>query len=192
MTFPARLPLRLVLIAGIVAALGLAAVTFTRLTSGGEAETPRSARAAPRSGAQQRSRSERVQRPSPTPRRPVPAPAKRLIPLNGLPVPLATALAANEVVVVSLFTPGTAVDSIVLEEARAGAAAAGAGFVAISVLEDAQTRPLLSELGVLEAPAVLVYRRPKDVALRVDGYADRETIAQAADTAARTRRRGAR
>jgi hypothetical protein len=39
-------------------------------------------------------------------------------------------------------------------------------------------------LGVLPDPAVLVYRRPGDLVARFDGFADRDTVAQAATNVA--------
>ncbi len=69
-------------------------------------------------------------------------------------------------------------------EARAGASAAGVGFVALNVNQESQSRPLTKLLGVLEDPGVLVFRRPGDVFLRLSGYADQQTVAQAARNAA--------
>ena len=66
-----------------------------------------------------------------------------------------------------------------------GRAAAGAGFVAINVLAEAQSRPLLELLGALENPGILVYRRPDVLFARMGGFADSETVAQAAANARR-------
>ena len=104
---------------------------------------------------------------------------------NGLPKVLARALAANRVVVVGLYDPDAAIDQLALAEARAGARSAGAGFVALNVLADGQSRPLLELLGTLENPGVLVYRRPDTLFARIGGFADSETVAQAAANAAR-------
>lgn len=104
---------------------------------------------------------------------------------SGLPRVLSAALARHGVVVVSLYDPEAAVDKIALAEARAGASAAGAGFVALNVFAEAQSRPLVELLGTLENPAVLVYRRPAALFARVGGFADRETVAQAAANARR-------
>ena len=70
-----------------------------------------------------------------------------------------------------------------MREARAGAAAAGVGFVALNVLNESQSRPLTRQLGVLEDPAVLVYRRPSELVVRFSGFADKQTILQAARNA---------
>ena len=68
-------------------------------------------------------------------------------------------------------------------EARAGAAAAGVGFVALDVLNEVQSRPLTRQLGVLEDPAVLVFRRPGELVVRFSGFADMQTVFQAARNA---------
>ena len=102
---------------------------------------------------------------------------------NGLPAAVIHQLGHHKVVVVSLFTPGASVDRLALDEARAGAKAAGAGFVALDVLDERQGRPLTAQLGVLVAPAVLVYRKPAKLTVQIRGFADLETVAQAAANA---------
>ena len=117
-----------------------------------------------------------------------PAPrAKPAAPLDesDLPKVLSTALAGHRVVVVGLYDPDSPVDEMALAEARAGAQAAGAGFVALNVFAEAQSRPLLELLGTLESPGVLVYRRPEVLFARIGGFADSETVAQAAANAGR-------
>lgn len=104
---------------------------------------------------------------------------------GGLPKVLSAALADHRIVVVGLYDPDASVDEIALAEARAGARAAGAGFVALDVSAEAQSRPLLLLLGTLENPGVLVYLRPDVLFARIDGFADRETVAQAAANARR-------
>lgn len=106
----------------------------------------------------------------------------RLLP--GLVPEVAAALRTHDVVVVSLFDPQARVDRISLAEASAGAKAAHAGFVPLDVLRQRQAGPLLRQLGVIPDPAVLVYRRPGDIVARFDGFADRDTVAQAAANAA--------
>jgi hypothetical protein len=113
--------------------------------------------------------------------------AKPAAPLDesDLPKVLSTALAGHRVVVVGLYDPDSPVDEMALAEARAGAQAAGAGFVALNVFAEAQSRPLLELLGTLESPGVLVYRRPEVLFARIGGFADSETVAQAAANARR-------
>jgi hypothetical protein len=118
--------------------------------------------------------------------KPVPASApkpKPTVAANGLPLSIAQALTRNPVVVVSLVVPNASVDELARAEAEAGARDAGAGFVTVNVLDEKQGGPLAKKLGVLEAPAVLVYRRPDTLFVQLEGFADRETVAQAAANA---------
>ena len=126
-------------------------------------------------------------KPAPVPlAKPKPAdPAAPAVDANGLPRVLSTALARNRVVVVGLHDPDSALDQMALAEARAGARAAGAGFVAINVFVEGQSRPLLELLGALENPGILVYRKPDVLFARMSGFADSETVAQAAANARR-------
>ena len=118
--------------------------------------------------------------------KPKKAAPKPVVLLPGLTPEVAAALRTHEVVVVSLFDPQARVDRISLAEASAGAKAAHAGFVPLDVLRQGQGGPLVRQLGVLPDPAVLVYRRPGDLVARFDGFADRDTVAQAVANAAAT------
>jgi hypothetical protein len=102
---------------------------------------------------------------------------------NGLPGAIDAALRRNPVVVVSLYDPQADVDAASVGEAAAGAKLAGAGFVALNVMSQQQALALTKKLGVLPDPALLVYRRPGDLVTRINGFADRETVAQAAKNA---------
>ena len=102
---------------------------------------------------------------------------------SGLPAAVDVALRSHEIVVVSLYVPGARVDALATEEARAGAALGGAGFVALNVLDEKTAKPLLEKLGTLEDPSLLVVKRPGEVALQLSGFVDRDTVAQAAATA---------
>ena len=100
-----------------------------------------------------------------------------------LPLPLQWALAHHKVVVVSLYNPSSDVDAISVAEAHAGAIDAGAGFLLVSVLDNKVAGILTALLpggGLLPDPGVLVYRAPGDIAIRLDGFADRASVAQAA------------
>jgi hypothetical protein len=100
-----------------------------------------------------------------------------------LPQPLKWALAHHKVVVVSLYNPSSDVDAISVAEAHAGAIDAGAGFLLVSVLDNKVAGILTALLpggGLLPDPGVLVYRAPGDIAVRLDGFADRASVAQAA------------
>ena len=112
--------------------------------------------------------------------------------VDGMPAALALALRSHRVVVVSLFTPGASVDAMATEEARHGAALAGAGFVPFNVADEKVVSPLSALLTgaptaadrVLNGPAVLVFERPSALFVRFNGFADRDTVAQAAENAA--------
>jgi hypothetical protein len=103
----------------------------------------------------------------------------------GLPTPVAKALGRYQTVVVSLYNPYSEVDGIAFAEARAGAKVAGVGFVPLNVLSEAQVGKLTQILGLLPDPGLLVYIRPGTLAARIGGFADKETVAQAAQNAAR-------
>ena len=103
----------------------------------------------------------------------------------GLPAPLAAALGRHQTVVVALYNPYSEVDGIAFAEARAGAKIAGVGFVPLNVLSQAQVGNLTQMLGLLPDPGLLVYIRPGTLVARIGGFADKETVAQAAQNAAR-------
>jgi hypothetical protein len=103
----------------------------------------------------------------------------------GLPGPIATALGSHQTVVVSLYDPYSQVDGIAFAEARAGAKNAGVGFVPLNILSDAQAGKLTQMLGMLPDPGLLIYIRPGTLVARISGFADKETVAQAAQNAAR-------
>jgi hypothetical protein len=103
-----------------------------------------------------------------------------------LPQALQWQLAHHKVVVVSFYNPSSEVDAISVAEAHAGATDAGAGFLLVSVLDDKVAGILTALLpggGLLPDPGVFVYRAPGKVALRLDGFADRAAVAQAATNA---------
>jgi len=112
--------------------------------------------------------------------------------IGGMPSALALALRSHSVVVVSLYTPDASVDSMATDEARHGALAAHVGFVSFNVADEKIVAPLSSLLTgaptpadrVLDGPAVLVFVRPKALFVRLNGFADRDTVAQAAANAA--------
>ena len=123
--------------------------------------------------------------PTPKPQpRPVRPSAVTVALKAGLPAPLARALGQHGVVVVSLYNPYSEVDGIAFAEARAGAALGGAGFVPLNVLSRAEVGKLTEMLGLLPDPGVLVYTRPGTLSIRIGGFADKETVAQAAHNAA--------
>jgi hypothetical protein len=116
-----------------------------------------------------------VQKPAKPPRAP-------LIAANGLPYRVVSTLRRENVVVLALWGSGGKIDRLALDEAAAGAAAAGVGFVPLNVLRsNREAEALTLKLGVvLRAPTVLFFTGSGDLALRLDGFRDRETVAQAA------------
>jgi hypothetical protein len=102
----------------------------------------------------------------------------------GLPESLAQALGRSKTVVVSLYDPYSQVDGTSFAEAKAGAALAGVGFVPLNVLSQRDVGKLTQQLGLLPDPGVLVYVRPGSLAVKLAGFADKETVAQAARNAA--------
>jgi hypothetical protein len=122
--------------------------------------------------------------PAPHKAPPKPSPAMVAALAAGLPAPVARALGQHDTVVVALYNPYSEVDGIAFAEARAGAGLAGAGFVPLNVLSKAQVGKLTEQLGLLPDPGVLVYVRPAALAVKISGFADKETVAQAAQNAA--------
>jgi hypothetical protein len=102
---------------------------------------------------------------------------------NQLPAPIRRALADDQVVVVALYDPRAKIDGTALAEARAGAKLAGSSFVPIDV-RGRGVDSLNAKFGAVHDPAVLVLRPPESLVVRIDGFADRDTVAQAADNAA--------
>lgn len=99
-----------------------------------------------------------------------------------LPAPLRSALERNPVVVAGFYNPHSPVDQLTIQEARAGAAASGAGFVSVNLLDDSVAGPLtalLSSGELLPNPGFIVYKRPGTLVYRSDGYLSRTNVAQA-------------
>jgi hypothetical protein len=87
------------------------------------------------------------------------------------------------VVVVLFYAPGDDYDTIQTRETRAGALDAKAGFLALDVTENDEVAALASQYDVRNAPATIVFVRGPKVFYRVNGYADRQAVAQAATDA---------
>lgn len=112
--------------------------------------------------------------------RPKPRP---LVAANGVPTAIVDALRRSPAAVVSLTAGGAEIDRLTLAEAQAAAKAAGVPYVRIDVLQPELGRAIARTFGVVEPPATLVYQRPTSLFLKLDGYADSATIAQAAENA---------
>ena len=103
-----------------------------------------------------------------------------VVPPTGFPLAVDRALREHAVVVVSLVLPGARVDELAAAEAEAGAKLGGAGFLALNVLNEGVARALLTKLKTAADPSLLVLKRSGEVALELNGFVDRETVAQAA------------
>lgn len=178
--------IRLIALVGLLAAVALAGAMFLLSRSPASSSAaeplprltlkkPAAPKAAPKPAAKAAA-TPAAKRAKPKPK-PKPRPA---VAPNGLPTPVADALRRHSVVVVALYAGGAAVDGVARAEAEAGARDVRAGFVAIDVFDRKWSEPLALKTGVLEAPGVLVFRRPASVAVHIDGFADRLTVAQAA------------
>jgi hypothetical protein len=166
----------------LAAAVGLFALQRGRSndsssTSGSAAPTAPRAHAARKAAASHRATATPA-RPKPK-AKPKPKPARVVEPGDKLPVAISEALAADEVVVVALYDPRAKIDGTAMAEARAGAEKAGSSFVPIDV-RGKGVESLNAMYGVLQDPAVLVLRPPGSLVVRIDGFADRDTVAQAA------------
>ena len=80
--------------------------------------------------------------------------------------------------------PGLTVDELAAGEAKAGAKLGGAGYLALNVLNERVAHALLAKLEGPKEPSVLVFKQSGEVALALEGFVDRETVAQAAANAA--------
>jgi hypothetical protein len=108
---------------------------------------------------------------------------KPLVGENGVPTAILEALRRSPAAIVSLTAGGADIDRLTLAEAAAAAKSAGVPYVRIDVLQPELGRAIARTFGVVEAPATLVYQRPTSLFLKLDGYADSATIAQAAENA---------
>ncbi len=172
MTYDLRARPLLVLLLLVVAAAGAALLVLERRRSDeGSKASANPAVAAPKPHV------------APARPKPKPKPAKPAAPADQLPAPIRRALAADSVVVVSLYDPKAKIDGTAMREAQAGAAQAGSSFVRIDVRKN-NVAALNARYGVVQDPAVLVLRPPGSLVVRIDGFADRETVAQAALNAA--------
>ena len=180
--------LPIVLFAALAAAVGLFVLsrgseTATASTDSALAPLPRLSKAPAASSSPAKAKPKLKTAAKPKPTKPL-RPAQPKVKLNaGLPPALARALTARRVAVVSLVTPQAGLDEMAAKEAAAGAGSAGASFVAVDVSNERQARPFAVMLGVLEAPSVLVFKRPGELFVRLDGFADLDMVAQAADNA---------
>jgi hypothetical protein len=109
-----------------------------------------------------------------------PKPVVKLLP--SLPAPIRYALLRHRTAVVTLHGAG-GVDAAAAAEARAGASLAHTAFVSLDVRKDRWAGPIADFNSSAADPAVLVVRRPGVVVRQLDGYQDRQIVAQAAHDA---------
>jgi hypothetical protein len=96
---------------------------------------------------------------------------------------LERALERQRVVVAVLYTPDSTLDRLLVREARAGAQDARVGFVAVTPTDTRSGALLAKRYGVRAAPAVLVFVRWRGAVATFTEFVDRDTIAQAAESA---------
>lgn len=196
MTFTLSPPVRIAALLGVLATV-LIGGSMTMLGRGGDTQAVPHAINPHPFGTKKRATATPAKKPAVTAAKPKPtkvappvarAPQRPSVVLAalkaGLPLPIARAFAQHPVVVVSLYNPYSQVDGISFAEARAGAQLAGVGFVPLNVLSQAQVGKLTEQLGLLPNPGVLIYVRPSTLAAKISGFADKETVAQAAHNAA--------
>jgi hypothetical protein len=93
---------------------------------------------------------------------------------------LETALEKNKIVVVVVYAPDGAVDTLQVSEARSGASDVNAGFLALNGVKEKEIADFATAFGVRTTPIVLVFRRGPELAARFETFADHQTVAQAA------------
>ncbi len=178
--------LKQILIAGMLAALAaaLGMFTLTRQQQASKAAEPavvhRPATTAATTAAKPESKP-----------KPVPGPVLRVSPFTraalaaGLPKPVAAEFADHEVVVVTLYSSHGDVDRLAEAEAESGASLGAAGFAAVDATREGASGALTRLYGVLPSPSTLVIARPDFTTpfVSLEGFADRETVAQAARNA---------
>ena len=99
-----------------------------------------------------------------------------------LPTPLRNALKRDAFVVVGFYNPDYPVTRHTIAEARAGAAATHAGFVAVNLLNDSvagRLTALLPSGQLLPNPGIAIYGRPGTLLYRADGYLNRAAVVEA-------------
>jgi hypothetical protein len=94
------------------------------------------------------------------------------------------AIKKHDVLVAIFYSRDSDLDDLATREARAGAKAAGAGFIAIDVLDEDAAKAVATDSNTLrDTPTVLVFTGTTAPVSTLYGYSDRETVAQAADNA---------
>lgn len=107
--------------------------------------------------------------------------SRRRTPVEGVNA-LDAALVAHPLVVVSVYAKNVATDDQAMKEARAGAARAGAGFVAFNVFNEKIARQLANLLSgnAPSNPEVLFFKQGRQLVFTLQGFSDSQVVAQAA------------
>jgi hypothetical protein len=98
---------------------------------------------------------------------------------------LAAELESHRWVVVLLYAPEGQVDALATAEARLAADEVHAGFVAIDSSKERAVSDLALDYDLRMTPTVLVVTRGPTLANKIEGFADRETVAQLIEDARR-------
>jgi hypothetical protein len=116
--------------------------------------------------------------------KPKPSKAAPATTKDGTPTTIASLLRDHRSVVVLLYDPQSSVDAYSVAEAQLGASRANAGFIRVDVLDQHQAAPFTKAYGVLQDPTILFFARPGKLVQKLTGFADHDTVAQAALNAA--------
>lgn len=112
-------------------------------------------------------------------------PASALPPAStepGTPPALAKAIKANQVTVVVIYSKKSTLDEMAVREARAGAAAVSAEFIAVNTrVEDTIADWVKRYPEITTSPTIMTFGRGSDEPVtRLTEFSDREIVAQAA------------
>ncbi len=91
----------------------------------------------------------------------------------------------NGPAVVVARLPKGVVDDLVIVEASAAAGQTGAPFLSLSTEDPGEAAELIQRFNVITTPAILIVDADKGIRSQIDGYADRDVIAQAVQNARR-------
>jgi thiol:disulfide interchange protein len=118
-------------------------------------------------------------------KRTAPTHARKAKPAATAPTTIASVLRHHRVAVVVLYDPESKIDAFSVGEAQLGANRANAGFLRVNVLKNRQVEAFAKTYGILQVPTVLFFARPGKLVQKLVGFADQDTVAQAALNAAR-------
>jgi len=81
--------------------------------------------------------------------------------------------------------PKGVVDDLVIVEASAAAGQTGAPFLSLSTEDPGEAAELIQRFNVITTPSILIVDADKGIRTQINGYADRDVIAQAVQNARR-------